>query len=481
MAIVLAAALCLTWGYLIVASAWPRGRAMTPELLMKFFLSVGFGLGIFSVVFFVAQWLAITRVLIADSFVTAALLGLYLLRRYRSRRTDSIPFATAGLNRPRWLYRVLSASFILSILAALYSTVLRALAHPHGDGWDAFAIWNLHARFLFLGAGAHWRDGFSTLIPWSHPDYPLLVPAAIAHFWSYLGYDDAAVPTIIGLVFTFSTVGLLVASLAVLRGRTSAMLAGIALASTPFFVEQGASQYVDIPLSFFFLASIVLLHIDREYLSKPLSRQSPGWLFLAGIALGFAAWTKNEGLLFLFALLLAQVVVAAQKQRQAASDEKRDQPSVPLAPLLLAIAPALLLIACFKHFVAPPGDLFSNPSTMMHKLLSPARYGVIFRWYARELLRFGNWWIVPGTLALVPLYPLTSSGGFRQGDLEPRSSLLTIALTLTGYFAIYVITPNELYWHLRFSLNRLFLQLWPATIFLFFLFVGRERVAEVSN
>jgi len=54
-------------------------------------------------------------------------------------------------------------------------------------------------------------------------------------------------------------------------------------------------------------------------------------------------------------------------------------------------------------------------------------------------------------------------------------------LTLCGYFAVYVITPNELYWHLRFSLNRLFLQLWPAVIFLFFLSLGHQTSIESQS
>jgi len=50
-----------------------------------------------------------------------------------------------------------------------------------------------------------------------------------------------------------------------------------------------------------------------------------------------------------------------------------------------------------------------------------------------------------------------------------RASVAAILITLAGYFLIYVITPYDLYWHLRFSLNRLFLQLWPSVIFLCFL------------
>jgi hypothetical protein len=54
-------------------------------------------------------------------------------------------------------------------------------------------------------------------------------------------------------------------------------------------------------------------------------------------------------------------------------------------------------------------------------------------------------------------------------EREDRSSVLVLPLILAGYFFIYLITPYDLRWHLRFSLNRLFLQLWPSAVFLFFL------------
>jgi hypothetical protein len=59
-----------------------------------------------------------------------------------------------------------------------------------------------------------------------------------------------------------------------------------------------------------------------------------------------------------------------------------------------------------------------------------------------------------------------------------RASIWTLGLTLAGYFAIYVITPNELYWHLRFSLNRLFLATWPSVLFLFFSSVSFRSPAK---
>jgi hypothetical protein len=469
---------CLVSGCLVISSAWTRAKASTSEWLMKLFLSAGFGFGVLSIAFFIEPLLGIVHILATDLYLTTLLLGVYLLVRAHRKSVNSTAYTSPDIKLPDWLLRFVMASFVISVLSALYAAVLRALAHPHGDGWDAFAIWNLHARFLFRG-GTHWREGFSTLIPWSHPDYPLLLPAAVAHFWNYIGHDDPFVPATISLVFTFATLGLLASSLATLRGLTSASLAGIALASTPFFTEQGASQYADIPLSFFFLASIALLHLHQQRSAQTADARAKGLLVLAGVAAGFAAWTKNEGLLFLFAFLLSQIAVA-WRSRQLVSGELRRDSVGEFALLLLGMAPFLLLIAWFKHSVAPPGDLFSSPEIMVHKVISPARSLAILRWYAKDFLRFGNW-IVPTTVLLVVLNFLIASPGKCRQDTAFRSSVVTLALTLSGYFAIYVITPYDLYWHLRFSLNRLFLQLWPSTIFLFFLFVGPQTLPKSQS
>jgi hypothetical protein len=192
---------------------------------------------------------------------------------------------------------------------------------------------------------------------------------------------------------------------------------------------------------------------------------------LAGAAVGFAAWTKNEGLLFLFAFLVSQMPFVARRTRP--SSESPLSSGRELVILLLAITPFLLLILSFKHFIAPSGDLFSGPEAMLHKILTPGRYGAILGWYGKDFLRFGNW-VVPTTVLFVALGFLSPSSGIRRENTAFRSSALALALTLCGYFAVYMITPNDLYWHLRFSLNRLFLQLWPTAIFLFFLFVSGQ-------
>ena len=200
---------------------------------------------------------------------------------------------------------------------------------------------------------------------------------------------------------------------------------------------------------------------------------------LAGLAAGFAAWTKNEGLLFMLALAAGQVWALTRGSSQHVLSRRPINNLRALVWFLLGGAPMLILLAWFKHSVATPGDLFSSPAMMIHKIFTPSRYWIILQWYAKEFLRFGNWWIVPGTVALVAFYRLTT--GRRNPTQEPTvsASRMALALTLAGYFAIYLITPRDLYWHLRFSLSRLFLQFWPSTIFLFFLAVAR-RSSEIE-
>jgi len=476
MALVLPALVCLASGLLLVCLGWSRTGPLPSDLLLRASLTVGYGLGVFSVIYFLSRVCNVTHLMLVDLLVLALLSAAAVLAWARGQSANAVAMRTSGADQgPAWFQRVLLAAFVIALCSAIYSAVLRMRAYPYGDGWDAFAIWNLHARFLFLG-GPHWRDGFTPLIPWSHPDYPLLLPASIAHFWTYLGRDDPRVPASISFFFTFATVGVLFSALSILRGRAQAMLGAIALLATPTFIEQGAWQYADVPLSFFYLATAVLLCLhDEKTLQASSKPPAGGLLALAGVAAGFAAWTKNEGVLFLGAILLARQWISLREARRQAPQGALHGAKIAFARhsglLLAGSAPVFLLIIYFKHRVAPPGDLFSDPSSMLHRALQLARDWAIIRWYVRGFFRFGGWLLVPGSLLLVGLYFVAGREDHRAAHPGFRTSVLALALTLVGYFAIYLITPYDIYWHLRFSLSRLFLQLWPSTVFLFFLAV----------
>lgn len=463
MRLLLAVFLCLMIGWEIVALAWPAQRSLRHHALSAS-LSIGCGVGVFSLIYFCLVWAALSDGMLfgIDSFV-ALLLGALLFRRRHSSAPDQVHTVIRLLasTRVRW---VLPGVLLFAFLAGLYGLVQRLMADPNGGGWDAFAIWNLHARFLFLG-GEHWKDGFTNVIPWSHPDYPLLLPAGIAHFWSYLGKDSVIVPAVIALAFTLGTVALLVAALAGLRGRDQAFLGGIMLLGTPFFLEHGVSQYADVALSYFFLATIVLVWFYQALAAS-------GLLLLAGLLAAFAAWTKNEGQLFACVFLLSLVVGHRRDKRLAVSGRE-------VGLVLAGMMPVVLTLAFFKMYIAPPGDLFGAGNGMLSKVADWHRYWFILRWYVKEFFVFGHWFLIPGTVLLLAYSLLMGRHRDEKQQSAATISCLTLALTVAGYFTIFVITPYDLRWHLWSSLNRLFLQLWPSVLFLFFMLV--RTPAEAAN
>jgi hypothetical protein len=63
--------------------------------------------------------------------------------------------------------------------------------------------------------------------------------------------------------------------------------------------------------------------------------------------------------------------------------------------------------------------------------------------------------------------------GARQLDawearMQPAWLAALPALQFLGYFAVYVLTPHDLVWHMGTALTRLILHLSPAILFLFF-------------
>ena len=473
MMLALAVFLCAASGAVLVSIA----RPLKPAGFVGLFcgsLALGYGIGLFSIVFVLARALHIVHLFAADLFAFILIVAgsLVLRARFAPARFSSRPVPT---QIPRWLRQGLAVTLAISACAALYSGIARAIAFPHGEGWDAFSIWNLHARFLFRSP-SDLRMDLSPLIPWSHPDYPLLLPGAIAHFWTYLGHESQAVPAVLGLLFAFSTAGVLLSSLAILRGSTIAMLGGLALLTTPFFIEHGTSQYADVPLSFFILAALASLNLRS--IGSGHGSGGRGLLLLAGLGAGFAAWTKNEGLLFLVSMIAAWILVILRKRTSPKStqSEPRDilESAKDFTIFAVCLAPAILLIVWFKHVIAPPGDLFTNSELAIHKLADPSRYLTTLRWYGKEFLRFGHWLWIPGSLTLIALYFFMKHREVSYSVSEQRIAAFALALTFSGYFVIYLITPYDLFWHLRFSLNRLFLQLWPSVIFLVLLAMSDE-------
>jgi hypothetical protein len=233
----------------------------------------------------------------------------------------------------------------------------RTMREPLGK-WDAMAIWNLHARFLFRG-GPHWTDYLTQQLRWTHPDYPMLLPGAIAAAWTMASTELAWVPAVVAAGFTFSTMGLLAFGLSSSQEDKSTfplpvgVLAALALLGSPYWLVMGAAQYADIPLGYFLLASIMMLKqgLDDTSGSQNHKIALTPWI-LAGCLTFLAAWTKNEGLVF--ALLVCACLMIVWTWRWFRQPENQPNTLRALGGFALGAAPVLLTLLVFKAGYAPP-------------------------------------------------------------------------------------------------------------------------------
>lgn len=330
----------LLLGFVLARALVPGGRSVCRHDVWRLLLGIGLGVGVTSCLFVVA--LAIGVPPLALEIVALEIVALVIFAGFAWRGGPGrLCAAPAGAQRPRsWGVTLLGLALLIVLASAVDVFVRRTSAAPHGH-WDAWAIHNLHARFLYRAQD--WRDLFTPILTWSHPDYPLLVPGFVARWWVTLGAEELAVPAATAFLFTFGTVGLLISSLALLRDRSQGILAGLVVLAVPEFLSTGAWQFVDVPMSWFVLAGVVLLAL--EY---PVA---------AGVAAGLGAWTKNEGLLLFLTVLIGWTLVRQWNLRQA----------------LRFGAGALPPLARFKLTLAPPNPLVSIANARQ-VLLDGTRY-----------------------------------------------------------------------------------------------------------
>jgi hypothetical protein len=302
-----------------------------------------------------------------------------------------------------------------------------------------------------------WRHAFSSGLSASHPGYPLLLSASIATESIAGGISGGALSSISianALVFALAVLAMLVSATAAQRGWALGLMAGLVLLATDSFAAQAPNQYADLPLALCFLASLVLA--ERAAASK-----STTLFAAAGIAAGLAPWTKNEGWPFWIALLL--LVAWRWGARPAMWTLVGSLPGV-AATLAMKI---FLVTSSEAMFPKTAAEAFS-------KIADPARWWKIIVGFATALWRLGPPWAHPVVMlaALIVVLGWVS----RKERVTAIWLLAPLGAVAAADFLIFLMTTNDLQWHLDTSVDRLLLQLWPALLFV--LFLSLQRVEE---
>jgi len=458
-------------GVSITTWLWRRGSRSVPLAVLVASLAVGLGFGLSSGSAFLSLVLfdGIGRGLVVTDLACLGGLGAFaLVHAARGRLREAAPVVDSPARRSA-VTPVLAVAFGVSLVAVVVRFGQMSVTYPHG-WWDAWMIYNLRARFLLRGGG-EWADAFSALLPISHPDYPLLLPALVVRAWSYVGQETTIVPQLMALGFTLATVGVLWAGLALLRDPDQGLLAGAMLLTVPLFVGTAVVQEADTPLGFYFLATIVLLALhDRRVSASPPSR---GCLLLAGLAAGLAAWTKNEGVLFLIAIVAVRFAVEARAQGWR-------RPAREAAIFGLGALPIVLVLVYFKIQLAPANDLVVGQGLRetSARLLEVRRYGMIFDTLRETILNSGPMGVVS---AIWVLAIHAVAFGFDTEHPSGRvavTALTAVGLMMAGYVMAYLTSPHDLQSHLDSSLTRLLAQVWPTALFGYFLVARTPREAR---
>ena len=444
-------------------------------------LAIGLGFGVSSTLFFLLNLAGLANVgVIALCEIVWLAGGLFAMRRSFVEKDETKETAEPQPSPERtwrWSgvhYGLAAAAVLMACLAGAIAANAYSAA-PHGR-WDAWAIWNLRAKYV---AGDHtWSNAVSPLLAETHPEYPLGTPSLIARTWVYGGRDfDPSVPAGIAGLYALATLLVVIGGLGVTRGPTVGLLAGCVLLSAQSWVGEVGAQYADIPLGLYFVAALTLLALalDDEGDATPNTRHaSTRAAIQAGVFAAFAAFTKNEGLAFVAALVLA-ILLTSTGRRQ-------------LRGFALGLAPGLVLAVLFKFFIAAHDpEVAQSVGAMVSKAATFSRWGSIFSVFGARLLTLGEWYAHPVVLAVAVWFVFRSAAtpaasenptaGFLQQVLP---LWIAAALMMAMYFGAYLITPADLNWQLDTSMDRLLVQMLPAVLVSLLLATAMEQTEPLD-
>jgi hypothetical protein len=249
---------------------------------------------------------AVTPTVIALLAVAAATSGGWQLYRRRS------PFDLTETGWS-WFERLAGAGSAIAIAWVLIAAA-RAMAVKPVAEWDGWVLWATKARVLY----EHPSDGAAILQPgfYGAPSYPVGMPALEATTMRAVGHFDSA---LVDLQLLALAAAAIVGIWVLLRRYAHPAVIGLALL-TPLASSQLTSQlttnYADVPLAFLTAVGVVA---GGVWLTAGAEGRT--WMLVCfSVFLGAAAWTKNEGLLFAIAAVVALVAtsfVARRNVRQA--------------------------------------------------------------------------------------------------------------------------------------------------------------------
>ncbi|HPN87776.1 MAG TPA: hypothetical protein PLH56_00355 [Candidatus Omnitrophota bacterium] len=329
--------------------------------------------------------------------------------------------------------------FIVFLIPTIYTISL----YPNG-GWDAWAVWNFKARTLFLGQN-DWTNIFHPTLWRSSPHYPLFLPLLNVWGWIFSTTPTQNIPILVSILFTTLTLGLLFYSL---RNRTPLffnILLLLALSSSSLFYKFASSQYADIVIGFYLLASFYCL-------IQAKMKDNKTFALLSGIFLSILSFTKNEG-------LMASVIIGSLAIPYLLKQRSLNKKKI-LLSFFVGVFISCIPFIIFQFFYAPQNLTFINGFESLTKPSDFSRLKAIFMFYFFQLKTFSwnGFWII----LLVGLI-LGKKKMFNAQTIIIPLFLILYGGILTLYY--FLNTYFDILWWLSQTFHRIVFSLLPIIFY----------------
>lgn len=437
----IAAGYCFVLGLAFVRAFSRQDKNMPTELLIGLAFPLGAGLvgciGYMQSLFAwpIGFWPAVGLGLITSVYLLIRSHGLGPLKR----------------TMPLWLLAIIALLTLLSLYLAI------ALPYRGGDG-----IWIHSFKARHLLAEASWLN------PIFHDprivhcnEYTPLWAANLLAFTAKLGGGwSEPWPNLLLVLMFPALLFIIYGALSEQSNKKAAAFFTLALALTPAYAFRlgGAySHYLDIPLSAFIAASVILLQ-------RHLQRGAPGSGALAALFAVATLFVKNEGLP-IFILLTVYVVAALIF---SASVRRISWKPVVLT-LLLTCWPIPFHLYFRAQIRTTHYQIWFRDWSAQTMINNVDRIPFIFWDTARELgnpMHWGLWWLLFIAVLLI---------GVRRWIKSPATIFLAPMLAILGpTFLVYWQDYMDFRQHIQWSFDRLLIQLLPCAV-LFLAYYWRER------
>lgn len=443
-----------------------------------------FAFGVPSCALFAARWCGLDGVL-PWGLAALGLIAAFALAARRARQHElatsspvvpsaETPARGASSARGAVAVRVATA-LLLAVTALMLLDAFRTWQRAQPDGmWDAMAIWNSAARFLARAEAERLPELFSAQSE-GHPEYPLLLGAAVAAQWELAGHESKAIPLGMSLGFAIGLAAALHLLVRICGARLFAAPAVLLVYSTPVVWKWAFSQVADLPMVYLALAAALPLVARLQDRTSP-----PAPPVLSGFVLGLLPWTKAEGtlmaatLLFLF-LVLRRLSRGDPRGLLRGSQSGSHRWALGFALGALPGAASLVLFKLTWAPLVPERATFLRSSGTVAKFLDLERWRLV----AAEMLhhldpRTGDalWGLAWPLLGLGLLF----WGGRLRWRTAPGAILLggAAAITFGIYVLAFLLSPFDLAWHLSSALDRLLMHLLPLLAAAVFALAGED-------